>query len=216
MAVGTPPDERDDLLFILTGQDDYSLNEALKKIKGEVGDAESLPANMTVLEGQRVTVDQLRPVCEAAPFLAERRLVIIEGLLARYAPKRRPKRPAGSASSKRKTDEKKDDPRPLAEYLSNVPESTMVVLIDGDIRPTNPLLKALAGKGEQKTFPLLRDAQLKEWVRAQALREEATIGRAAVDLLARTVGSNLWVMSSELAKLTIYAAGRQIEADDSI
>lgn len=204
-------DERDDLLFILTGQDDYSLNEALKKIKGEVGDAESLPANMTVLEGQRVTIDQLRPVCEAAPFLAEKRLVIIEGLFARYAPKRGPRRPAGGA---RKTAEKKDDPKPLAEYLSTVPESTMVVLVDGEVKPTNPLLKALAGKGEQKTFPLLREAQLKEWVRARAQSEKATIAPGAVDLLARTVGSNLWVMSSELAKLTIYAGGQQIEADD--
>lgn len=203
------------MLFILTGQDDYSRNEALNKLKGRVGDAASLPANMSVLEGQRVTVDQLRPVCEAAPFLAEKRLVIIEGLLGRYEPKRRPRRPAGSGpSGRRKAAEKKDDPKTLADYLPTVPESTMVVLVDVDIKPTNPLLKALAGKGEQKTFPLLREARLKDWVRARAQYEKATIAPAAVDLLARTVGSDLWVMSNELTKLTLYAAGRQIETED--
>ena len=203
------------MLLILTGQDDYSLNEALKKIKGEVADAESLPANMTVLEGQRVSIDQLRPVCEAAPFLAEKRLVIIEGLLGRYEPKRGSRRPAGGGpSGRRKTAEKKDDPKPLADYFSTVPPSTVVVLVDAEIKQTNPMLKALAGKGKQETFPLLREAQLKEWIRARAQHEKATIAPAAVDLLAKAVGSNLWVMSSELTKLTIYADGRQIEADD--
>lgn len=198
------------MLFILTGQDDYSLNQALARIKGEVGEAESLPANMTVLEGQQVTVDQLRPVCEAAPFLAEKRLVVIEGLLQRYEPKRRPRRQTG----RRKTAESKDDPKVLADYLPTVPESTMVVLVDGEIKPKNPMLRALAGKAKLETFPLLREVQLKEWVRARVGEDSGTIAPAAVDLLARTVGSNLWVMSSELAKLITYAAGRSIEADD--
>ncbi len=203
------------MLFILTGQDDYTLTQALDRIKGQVGDAESLPANMTVLEGQQVTVDRLRPVCEAAPFLAEKRLVVIEGLLARYEPKRRPRRPAGGGpKGRRKTAEKKDDPNVLADYLATVPESTLVALVDGDIKPKNPMLKALAGKGKHETFPLLREAQLKEWVRARAQQEKAAIAPVAVDLLARTVGSNLWVMSSELVKLILYAAGRSIEADD--
>jgi len=201
-------------LFILTGADDYSLAQALAKIKAKAGDAEALATNTTTFEGQQVTVDQLRPVCEAAPFLAEKRLVIIEGLLRRYEPKRGPRRPAGSDAGRRKSAEKKDDPKPLTEYLPTVPESTVVVLVDGEIKQTNPLLKALAGKGEHKTFPLLREAKLKEWVREWAKAEDVNIAPAAVDLLAKTVGSNLWVMSSELTKLALYTAGRRIETDD--
>ncbi len=202
------------MLLILTGLDDFSLNEALDKIKGEVGDAASLPANMSILEGQRVTVDQLRPVSEAAPFLAEKRLVIIEGLLGRYEPKRGPRRPTSGTKTRRKTAEKQDDPDTLADYLPTVPESTIVVLVDGDIKQKNPMLKALAGKGKHETFQPLREAQLKDWVRERTRREKSTIAPAAIDLLVRTVGSNLWIMSNELEKLAIYADGRRIETED--
>jgi len=200
------------LLHILYGPDDYRLDEAVRRIKAEAGDVEALATNTTTFEGRTVTVDQLRPVCEAAPFLAEKRLVIIDGLLTRYEPKRRARRPA--SAGKRKTPVKKDDPKPLAEYLPTVPPTTIVILRDGDIKPANTMLKALAGKGRPEVFPLLREAQVRQWLRARAQEKKVSIAGAAIDLMAKTVGSNLWIMSNELEKLTLYAAGRQIETAD--
>jgi len=49
-----------------------------------------LATNTNILDGRQVTADELRAVCESAPFLSEKRLVIIKGLLERFAVKTPP------------------------------------------------------------------------------------------------------------------------------
>ena len=71
------------MLYILYGQDDFSLNQAVKEIKAGLGDWEMVATNTTDLEGQHLTLSELRNKCAAAPFLSSHRLVIVEGLLGR-------------------------------------------------------------------------------------------------------------------------------------
>ncbi len=198
------------MLYILSGQDDFSLNQSLEKIKGDVGDPEALAANMTVLEGSQVTVDQLRSVCEAAPFLADKRLVIVNGLLQRFQPPDRPRRQGRS----RKTTGQTDGHEALANYIGTTPDSTILVLIEDEIKSTNPLFRALSGKANAQSFPLIRGDKLKQWVQNRVKKEGGSITPEAVDLLTRLVGSNLWIMSSEIAKLALFTAEKRISEED--
>ena len=83
MASSPPEPGIQALLYILSGPDDFSRSQSLYEIKRSVGDEETLAANFAFLEGQHLTVDQLRSVCETAPFLTEKRLVVVHGLLQR-------------------------------------------------------------------------------------------------------------------------------------
>ena len=71
------------LLYILSGQDDFSLHQSLDEIKRDIGDQTVIETSTTTLDGQQVTLDQLRNICETVPFFSEKRLVIIKGLLER-------------------------------------------------------------------------------------------------------------------------------------
>jgi hypothetical protein len=92
------------LLYILYGEDDFSLKEALAEIKEGLGDKELLATNTTLLQGQNLTLQQLIITCDTLPFLTPKRLVIVDGLLSRidpqdkerHAPK--PRIPAGKHS----------------------------------------------------------------------------------------------------------------------
>jgi DNA polymerase-3 subunit delta len=77
------------LLHILIGEDDFSIHQALDTIKKSLGDPASLMPNTMVLEGDKVTPEQLRAACETVPFLADKRLVVVDGLLERFEPKGR-------------------------------------------------------------------------------------------------------------------------------
>ena len=77
------------MLYLLLGQEDYSRRQALEGIKKDLGDHDFASVNITVLEGQQVSPAQLRNICETVPFLSEKRLVIVEGLLSRFEPKGR-------------------------------------------------------------------------------------------------------------------------------
>jgi DNA polymerase III subunit delta len=198
------------MLHVLTGEDDYSQNRVLDEIKKGIGDPSLLSANTTLLEGQTVTLDELRRVSATLPFLAEKRLVIIPGLLGRFEKgegkprgKKKPGAPAKEAEYKT-----------FADYLTSLPVSTVVVLTDGKIKAANPLLKALAVKVEVRSFPLMREIQLRKWVESQINGQGSSIAPEAAALLARLVGSNLWTMTGEINKLVLYALGRRIEVED--
>ena len=119
------------MLYILTGQDDFSRGEVLAEIKKGIGDPALLAANTTVLDGAQLTLEQLRSVCETLPFLSERRVVIIEGLLGRFEAK-------GKLARQRKSKIVANQPaehKQWLDYLGSVPQSTSVVLVGMVVRP---------------------------------------------------------------------------------
>ena len=198
------------MLYILSGQDDFSLGESLEEIKRGIGDQALLAANTTILDGQQVTLDQLRAVCETVPFLSERRLVIVKGLLERFEPKSK------SSGQKKITPvaNQQNEYKLLATYISKIPDSAILVLIGGRLGSNNPLFRALSARAEVRTFPLLRNTELRKWIRRRVIEEGGSVSPGAVDLLVKLVGSNLWIMKSEINKLVLFTSGRRIEEED--
>jgi DNA polymerase-3 subunit delta len=198
------------LFYILTGQDDYSRGEVLTEIKKGIGDPALLAANTTVLDGAQLTLEQLRSVCETLPFLSERRLVIIEGLLGRFEDRGKPARQRKSKVATKQPAGYKQ----WLDYLGNVPQSTTVVLVDDGLKSRNPLFKELSGMAEVRSFPLLSKDRLRQWIDRAVQEAGGKISPEAADLLAQVVGSNLWTMKHEISKLVLFASGRSIETDD--
>jgi DNA polymerase-3 subunit delta len=196
------------LRHVLIGEDDFSIRQSLDEIKRGIGDPTALMTNTTVLDGQ-VTLDRLRGACETVPFLAEKRLVIVEGLLARFEP-------GGKSGRKRAANlnGRPDEWKSIAGGISQLPDFTELVLIDGRISNQNPLLRELSAVAQIKSFPLLKEPQLRQWIEQRVARAGGSISPRAVDLLVRFVGSNLWIMASEVDKLLLFVGDRRIEEGD--
>ncbi len=198
------------MLYILSGQDDFSLGQSLEEIKKGTADPALLTANTTILDGQQVTLDQLKTVAATLPFLAERRLVIINGLLERFEPK-------GRAGRQRKITEaasQQSVSKSFAACLSQIPDSTVLVLIDREVKSKNPLFNEVADKAKVSSFPLLRGTKLYQWIQKRVMEEGGSISLQAIDLLAKLVGGNLWIMASEIDKLVLFTSGRRIDEED--
>ena len=197
------------MLYVLWGPDDYTLSQALDELKNEANTASTLSSGITTLEGHQTSPDQVRCVCAAAPFLSGKRLVVIHGLMEKFEPKGKQGRPRKTNPEKREEEYKS-----FADAIVNVPESTIIALVEGPLSGNNPLFKELGGKAVVKSYPLLKDAQLRLWVQKRVKDLNAGISTPAVDSLVKLVGSNLWVMNNELEKLVIFAADRRIEDTD--
>ena len=197
------------MFYILYGQDDFSLNQAVEKIKADLGDWEMLATSTTNLEGQHLTLSELRNKCGAAPFLSSHRLVIVDGLLGRFEVKQsRPR------SGKGKSGNGLGEWEGLASYIERMPETTVLVLVDGEVKSHNPLFKKLAPLTEVRTFPLLRGRDLKTWIQQRVKGEGGDITPQAVNLLAELIGGDLWAMNGEIQKLLLYSQERPISEDD--
>lgn len=197
-------------MYILSGEDDFSIARELDNIKKSIGDPEMLATNTSLLDGKQVTADELRTICESAPFLSEKRLVIVQGLLERFAART----PANRSKNIKKPEPHPTGHEPFADFLIKLPESTVLVLAENELKESNPLLKLISFKANLKSFPLLKAPELRQWVNKHLAEESGKISPQALNLLIRLIGSNLWVMSGELNKLVSYANGRQIEEKD--
>jgi len=197
------------MLYVLYGQDDFSLNQAVREIKTGLGDQETVAANTTNLDGQRLTLGELRNKCYTAPFLSLHRLVVVEGLLGRFEVKQsRPR------SRKGRSGDGLGEWEGLDSYIRQMPETTVLVLVDGDVKSQNPLLTRLSKVGQVKSFPLLRGSELKRWVRKRVKEGGGDIASQALDVLAELIGGDLWAMDGEIQKLLLYSQKRPIGEDD--
>ena len=191
------------MFYILFGPDEFSLREELERIKDGLGDRESLASNTTTFEGKQVSLNQLMDACIALPFLGSHRLIIVEGLLARFD---------GDRLELKKG--KGGEWGEFEKQVGGMPPSTVLILIDGQIKKGNALLKRLAPLASVKEFPLLKGAALGEWILGRVKEGQGTISPEAVRMLASLVGENLWVLASEIEKLLLYTAGRRIDEGD--
>ena len=200
------------MLYILHGEDDFSLHEKLEEIKRGLGDGVLLSSNTTVLEGERLTLEQLMSVCQALPFLALKRLIIVRGLLSRFERRDRATYRERSLSTEPRAEEVHW--RPLSERIDVMPDSTVLVFTDGRLSKDNPLLRQLSPKAMVKEFPLLRSDMLRQWIQLRVGERDCSISPAATGLLADLTGSNLWILAGEIEKLCLWAGQRRIEEED--
>lgn len=195
------------MLYILYGPDTFSRRQALAELKGRLDADGMLESNTSVMDGRQVTSEELLAVCDTVPFLAANRLVVVEGLLARFEA-------SGRARRREKGGAGLQGLGPwsiLAEYVQGMPATTTLVLVDGDVSPLNPLLEVLKPRAQVLHFPSLRPGEVPAWIQRRAQQIGLTLSRRAVALLAELVGNDLWTLASELDKLAAYAGGQPID-----
>ena len=206
------------MITLLHGPDDLLRSEHLATLRAALGPAEMAELSTTWLDGRRTTIGEIRHHADAMPFLTPRRLVIVEGYLLQLRRRMR--------SSKGKTDDEGDDSdtpenlsaaaqdrEHLLAYLSEVPDTTDLVLVEATTVPGNDklikALKRLANEGRAAIVvcdaPAERD--LPGWIIDRTRRKGGEIEAAAAYDLATSVGRNLMLLDNELDKLIAYRGG---------
>jgi DNA polymerase-3 subunit delta len=199
------------LFYIFYGKDDFSLQQALGKIKSELGNEEMLAVNTSILDGQQLRLSQLTDACSAVPFLCPCRLIIVKGLLGRF--EARPRSERKPVRSKTKNNQATDEWDVLPEYIKQMPPSTILVMVDGELKANNRLLKSLAPQAKVKGFAPLSDRDLSNWVQNRIKEGGGKISPVALKLLVEMVGADLWTMNGEIDKLLAYCSGQLITED---
>ena len=203
------------MIYILWGEDQFSMEEALQEIKKSVGDSSILNTNTHVLDGQKVTLKELKSIGEAVPFLAEKRLIIVKGLLERFEPKDK----SGQARKSNLSVSRQDECKALADCIRGFPESTILVLMD-IIEPkkssiqSNQLYISISPQAIIQSFPLLKNNRLSQWIQSRVDRRSSSISHQAINILIELIGNDLYTMANEIDKLVALTMGRMIEEKD--
>ena len=126
------------MIYSLSGDDDFTIRETLAGLKEGVGTPDLRDVNIVTL-GANVSLDEFTANASTVPFLADKRLVLVEGLLGKFERGGGGRRSGSGANGKKELSEWERLPLVLA----NVPETTDVVFVDGRLSASNPLLKLI-------------------------------------------------------------------------
>jgi len=188
--------------YVFHGSDEFTRAETVSDFKRRLGPPDTVDLNTTVLDGGQVTLAEMRHACEAIPFLAEKRLVIVQGLLTRLSAR---KDREMSAAQKTLLDT-------LADYLPTLPETTRLVLVEEKpLKSSHPILKLAreAERGYVKKFDPPDARALPGWIAKRVEKHGGQIEPRAASHLGAVVGTDLRLLDQEIAKLVTYTNGER-------
>lgn len=187
------------MILVFYGKNDFSVDTEVRKIRLSVIPEEVRDVNLISLNGDIVTKSEFLSSVLTVPFMANKRLVIVQGLIARLN------------SKKAVEDSEWAD---ISDQLKSIPVTTDIVFREEDLNRKNYLFKILSPVSTVRHFPLLRPADLKQWIRDKVNRMDLTIDSQAVNLMVDFIGSDLRTVDSELNKLALYSETGFITVDD--
>ncbi len=197
-------------LVILFGEDDFSRHTEREKLRSSLGSREETDANTSHFIFPNVSFDEVRSTCLTIPFLAETRLVIIEGLLGSFEPRTRTQEPSTDEKTKRSL----GTWEPLSELVKDLPPTTVLLFLDKKLSTRNVLLQALKPHGKTVHCPSLNPSEVRNWVQQRVRQKSGSITPGAAKLLTELIGNNLWSMDTELEKLLTYAGLKTVTEED--
>jgi DNA polymerase-3 subunit delta len=190
------------LIYVLHGDDDYSKDQLVAKLKAKLGDPTTVSMNLTQIDGDRLTMGALRESCDA----------MVRDCLTRFEPRK----DSGGEGEAPRPKRDKELEEALQRYLPNLPETTGLVFVEQRFSDQNPFHAVINGADKWvKLFKTPQGAELQEWIRQQVKVAGGQIAPQAAVLLAAYVTDGLQHMSLEIDKLVSFTAcKRTIEPAD--
>ncbi len=174
--------------YILHGEDEFNINARVKDFREKMGDN----LNISEFDGAKASVAEVLAAACAMPFLSDRRLVLVSGMLSHLG-----RRGAGKGA--------KEQLARLVEQLPTLPESARLVFIESKTLSNNHAVIRLVKEdpsGYMKAFNAPKNPT--GWIMRQAEGYEVTIEPRAAAALAAVVGDDLRVADNELFKLAAF------------
>lgn len=206
------------MLYLFWGPNDFSMGKEIASMRGSLGAPEVASLNYAESAAPALGPGGLASLAQTMPFLGEKRLVVVRGLLAPFEPRQK----AGRAEA----GEGREEPAllpikgaeallsPLLEVLNNLPPTTDLVLVEEKVGPKNALFSRLPKGAVVKEFQLPPRPELEGWILQHAKALGGVVNPAAAHALAESIGPDLWALDSELHKLLTYTSGRPVGQEE--
>jgi DNA polymerase-3 subunit delta len=100
------------MLYFFYGPDDFTRTEKIAELRAAVGDPTLADLNVTQLDGRELKLGEIRNYTDAMPFMADRRLVVVNGYLSQQ--------------------KGQEELKQLVAYFQNLPPTTDLVFVENE------------------------------------------------------------------------------------
>lgn len=175
-------------MYLFTGENSFALREAKMRWIGEFVKKHG-EDNCVRVDGAKASVRDLLDDVSVQPFLAAKRLVVLDG--------------APSCNA--------EEVRTLA---SQIHPDVILLIVDPKLDKRTSGAKEFLKACEVKEYPPLKGKAISDWVVSLAQKRQASFDTSALSLLLEYIGEDQDLLSQEVEKLIIAAHGRVITKED--
>lgn len=171
-------------VYLLYGEEAYLRKQYRDKMKEalvEEGDT----MNHHYYEGKDTRIEEVIDMAETLPFFASRRVIIVEN----------------SGWFQKGGDR-------MAEYLSDLPQTTYLVFVEAQIDKRSKIYKAVNKLGRVAEFAHQDEQTLKRWILGMLKKEGKNITAANLQFLLERTGTEMANIKTEMEKLLCYTLNK--------
>lgn len=171
--------------YLLIGEETFLIEEQLSATRALLGEGSSM--NTASYHAQEIhRIEEILSLCNTLPFLSDRRLIFIRNVHKLLT---------------------KDLDGVLA-YLQNPCTSTTLILTIEGVREEKKVMKKLPSGVEVLRFDSFKGKDLIDWILSRARVCRKSMDKDAAYLLSEATGGNIWYISSEIEKLSLFIGNR--------
>ena len=178
--------------YLLYGDEDYLKKQYRDKLtKALMGQGDTM--NFAKYEGKDSSIEEIISFADTMPFFADRRVVLVED--------------SGFFKSSQET---------LADYFSNIPETTCMVFVESEVDKRNKLYKKVKDNGYAAELKKQDADQLMRWAAGILAKDGKKITRQVMEYFMERTGDDMENIRMELEKLICYTMGREVITKEDV
>ena len=170
-------------LFLFTGENTFELIEEINRWKRSFLEKHG-ESNLQILQGKTLSWTDLLEEVRSAPFLGEKRLVLVEGIPAKFT---------------------KENLESLADVIHG---ATILAFVEPVVDKRKGVTKFLIKNATVKTFLPKTPQQLIGWLQKIAKEHGSDLDTNIAAHIVSIVGSDQWHLKNECLKLIAYSADK--------
>ena len=177
--------------YLFCGEEEYLKRNYKNRLIQAIAGEDTM--NVGLYEGKNIDIKEVIDSAETVPFFAEHRLIVMEntGLF-------------------------KSGGEELADYMKEIPETTIFVFYETEIDKRSKMYKAVKANGYVCEINRQTENDIAVWAARIFEQDGKKITKANMAYLINNVGTDMEVLSKEIEKLVSYAINKNVIAKEDI
>ncbi len=196
-------------VYLLYGEQDYlrlHYKNALKNAIVREGDT----FNYSYFEGKGIDADTVFDTVLTVPFLAEKRLVIVENSGWFGVKRSKSDKDEETADAENAESDSKDNGDIVLKIINSVPEETVLVFVETAVDKRKKSFQAVTKVGVSEEYSHRTDEQLMSWLAGMAKACGKNITASTANYILDECGRDMLTLKNEMDKLTAYTYDRDV------
>ena len=182
-------------VYLFFGDEDYLKKTYTDKLRKVIVSDGAEMMNLDIFQGKKPDSKKISDSCETLPFMNDLRLVIVK-------------------DSELFVQGSREDSEKVAEYIKNIPESSVLLFVEDKVDKRGKLYKSVSKNGYCMECKIPSEKEMCLWIEKKASEKGLVIKKDIVLYFLRSINTGMESALSELEKLADYVGKGEVLKKD--